>query len=156
MSFYLAQGVGIISVVFSVQSFYTKKKEKTLLYQILANICFAIQYLLLGSMFTSLVCLLAVIRGIVFSVYDEKSKNVPVFWLLFFLSLISLNLWWNYEGILSFLPYFGSVFVTYGLWQNNLNVYRFCGFLNAFFLIFSKFVINLPCVSLRFILQSPH
>ena len=121
---YIIQAVGLIGFIFFIASIYSKKKKKVLLYQMVANFLYGIQYLLLNVITTGILNLLAVLRCFVYSKYGNR--KIPISILIIFmliiviLSLITLNGW------LSLIPMIIGLIYTYATWQNNQKILTKC------------------------------
>ena len=79
--------LGIISMVLSVQF---NSKKQVLGFQIAANSLFAFQYLCLNAISAVVMSFVAVLRCVVFFVFENKGKKVPIWVLGIFLVLITV------------------------------------------------------------------
>ena len=84
----LAQIVGALAIVVWVISIQYKKHYKILLLECVANILYALQYVLLGVFLTSFMNLVSAIRCFLFYKKRKENKEISKIWLLIFILLI--------------------------------------------------------------------
>ena len=82
----IAQGVGIIAMLFNILSYQSKHQKWVIALQLCGGALFSVNYLLLGAMVGGLLNILATIRAVVF-LFKEKLKADRLPWLIFFFSL---------------------------------------------------------------------
>ena len=85
--FIIAQIIGLIIVVLSIIGFQQKNGERFLFYQIIINILYVIQYILLEAFTGAVICTISIIRCIVFWKYKKENKKTPIEFLILFIIL---------------------------------------------------------------------
>lgn len=113
--------LGIVSMVLSVQF---NSKKQVLGFQIAANSLFAFQYLCLNAISAVVMSFVAALRCIVFFVFENKGKKVPIWVLGIFLVLITVLFVFLKRGVIGVFPLVCTFIYTIGIWQKNLNVFR--------------------------------
>ena len=129
---YIAQIIGIISVILWIYSVQNKKQHKILFFQFLANLGYAIQYLLIKAYSASAMNLSSSLRSLIFSIKRKHKKKISKLWLIFFLiSIIILGII-TYDGLLSLLPTIITIFYAISSWVKDVKVMRIVFILAAF------------------------
>ena len=116
--FIVAQGLGLIGLIVNVVSIQFKKKKYIVLGKSVFNICYGIQYLLLGSLTAFLTSIIAVIRNLLFiskKVAEKKSKIV----LLIFLIIPVVVGIFTCENIIGVVPVINTMAQAYLMWQDD-------------------------------------
>ena len=124
MSFIIAQVIGLFALIFNMISFHQSKKKNMLVFQAISNFAYLAQYVCLNAWVGAAITSLGVLRSFVFYYYDEKNKNKSIAVLLVICLLTIFIGSFTYEGIVSLLPVFIAILYTYGMWQNNLKIFR--------------------------------
>lgn len=86
----LAQSFGIVGMIFNIIVFQQRKQKNVLIFQFLAALTFALNYLLLGAMVGGLLNLVGALRAGVFY-FEEKTKARGIPWLIAFIVLFSAS-----------------------------------------------------------------
>ena len=124
MKLIIAQIVGFIALAYTCVSFQQNKKTRVLVYQIIANFLYFLQYFFLDALSGACISFLGLIRYIVYYQYEKNNKKKSLF-VLFIFSTISIIIGvFTYNGIISLLPPITALMYTYGTWQNNLKKFR--------------------------------
>lgn len=129
---YIAFFLGMIAFIFYILSVQQKEKESLLKFQIIANIFYSLQYLLLGVHIAALMNFISVARLATFYKYNKDKKNIPIYSLSIFVILILLIGFVRYDknivGILAIfinlIPIVITLLYTISTWKNNMNVIR--------------------------------
>lgn len=129
MSFIVAQIFGLTGLAFTIIANYQNKKSKILIFQILANTLCFVQYVLLSALAAASTYFVAVIRSLVFYDFDKREKKKSKLILLLFFILILILGMCSYKDLFSFIPLITALFFTYGVWQDNLKIFRIIAFL---------------------------
>lgn len=124
MNFIVAQIFGLSGLVFTIVANYQNKKNKVLIFQILANSLCIVQYLLLNALAAASTYLVAVIRCSVFYIFDKKRREKSNFVLIFFAILILILGFLSYKDLFSVIPTVTAIIFTYGVWQDDLKKFR--------------------------------
>lgn len=120
----IAQIFGIVGLIFVFISIQNNNKNKILFFQILANLFYGLQYLFLRALSAALMCFSSLIRCVIFEKYSKRRKGIPFFVLLFFVLLNIILGIVSFINIYNIIPVIISILYTYGIWQNNLKLFR--------------------------------
>lgn len=143
----LSQVFVVLAMIFMGITFLIKNKVKILFLSTLSVLCFALEFLLLGSITGMAVNLVSVFRGIWFFINEKNGKEKDYISLsiisvaLIIAGYFSANIWMDYLAIVA------TVIYTYSIWQKNLYVYRYLAVLGSIFWI-SYNIIYLSLVGL--------
>lgn len=129
MSFIIAQIFGLTGLLFTIVANYQNKKNRVLIFQIVANLLCFIQYLLLNALAAASTYLVAVIRCSVFYTFDKKGKKRSSLVFVFFSILIIILGILSYKDLFSLIPIITAIFYTYGVWQDDLKNFRIIAFI---------------------------
>lgn len=133
MNFWVIQGLGFIAFLIGITTYQFNNRRTILSLLTVYNSLFGIQYLLLGSLNSMLLCMIGAGRNIVFY-YDNKfGRKARYFILSFFIAVTLVLTWLNWNGILSFLGCIGTILSTLSLWQKNERNIRILSLLSGFF-----------------------
>lgn len=110
------QIISIIAMVTIVLSFQMKSNRKLIIVQTIANIGFAISYIMLGAFNGAFSNFVSVFRGISFNFF-LKRKSVLLL-VIFELAYVGVCVY-SYIGVLSVIILIASLVDTYSLWSNN-------------------------------------
>lgn len=124
MRIIVAQIIGFIGLICTITSIQQNKKNKVLIFQILANLLYFLQYFLLGALAGASISFLAIFRCYMFYQYDKNKKNKSLLILIIFVLLIILFGICSYDDIFSLIPIITAIMYSYGVWQNNLKRFR--------------------------------
>ena len=135
-----AQIIGIFAMAAIVLSYQCKKKNTLLLIQLVGNVLFAANMLMLGAYVGGLLNVIAIGRAIV---YMKKEQIKLPTWVLnasfIFLYIVSYVLVFTVFGkeftvinaILEMLPVIGMTALTFGCAGTNAKAIRLCGLINS-------------------------
>ena len=131
MNFWVIQGLGFAAFLIGISTYQFNKRTTILSLQTVYNLLFGIQYLLLGSLNSMLMCVTGAGRNIIFCYDDSLNKKARYFILIFFivLSLVLTGIYWN--GILSLLGCAGSILSTLAVWQRSEKNIRIISLISA-------------------------
>ena len=124
MKIIIAQIIGFIALAFTCISIQQNKKIKVIIYQIVANFLYFLQYFFLNALSGAGISFLGLIRYIVYYQYEKNNKKKSVLVLLIFSTISIIIGFFTYNGLISLLPPITAVMYTYGTWQNNLKRFR--------------------------------
>jgi len=143
--FVLSQVVTLISYIFAGMTFVTKKRNKILLFNILAIIFGATALILLGAWTGVLMSGIALFRSVAFIINDavqerkrgnaasavkKPSDKITIFDTIVFVLvvigsvIVSIFIW---EGIIGLFSIFGTVIFSFAIYQKNIKRYRIFG-----------------------------
>ena len=124
-----AQIIAIFAIITYSFAPHQKSKIKVLIFKIVSNSLYTLQYLILGAMSAAGTNLINVLQSIIFYKYAKENKKVPIFWGVVFSIIIILLGIFSYTSITSIIPIVLALITTYGIWQDNLKIYRItCAF----------------------------
>lgn len=130
----------ILSQVFTVimygllaVTYYAKDRKKILILSFASLIANGIAYLLLNAWSGLAMCIVALIRNIIFLLDEKKNgkrdkinkTDVIVLIILYAISIVSAI--FTYEGFLSLLSVIATMLYTLSVWQKNPKVYKLLG-----------------------------
>lgn len=127
--FYLAQVIGFVGLICTAVSVQQTKKNQVLIYQVLANFLYFLQYFFLNAISAAGVSFLAIFRCIVFYNYEKRKINKSIISLIIFEMLAIILGIYSYVGILSLIPITTCIMYTYATWQDNLKIFRIIAFI---------------------------
>lgn len=119
--------LSILAFIALILSICIKDREKSLGVQSL-NCLFEAMYSFTINAFTgAFLSIINFIRTFIFMQSVKIKRNIYVFILIMFESIIVLNCIYTWNGIISLLPTIGSIIRTYCLWQSNMKLVRISG-----------------------------
>lgn len=118
MQTYIAQGIGVLGLLFAIISFQQNTNKRILLFQILATITFSVHFLLLGAYTGSLMNFFGIMRGLLFYNREKKWADKK-YWLYVFSAIYIISGIATYENFYSIFPTVSMVLSTFGLWVKN-------------------------------------
>lgn len=134
--------IGIIAFIFFGISLLQKDVKNILIWQIIANVFYAIQYFLIGGYSAVAMNFLNIARSIVFFIFINKNKKISIeAFIIFIIMTIFLGIF-TFDGYRSLLPTFICLLYTYATYQNNLFVTRIIYLATAFIWIYYNTVIR--------------
>ncbi len=102
--FAVAQLCGFLGVIFWGLSVQQKSQSKILFIQLLANILYGIQYLLLSAYSGAAMYAIACVRTFLFYEKRKNNKDIPIYWLFIFLFITIISSILTYNGLVSLIP----------------------------------------------------
>lgn len=123
----------IITYIFLASTYYAKDRKKILIINFLSLISNLIAYILLNAYTGLAMCIVAIIRNIIF-IFDEKKngkseyikkKDILILIVLYVISIISAI--FTYNGFLSLLSVFATMLYTFSVWQKKPKIYKILG-----------------------------
>ena len=86
----IAQGIGILAMVFNILSYQGKKQKTVIALQLIGGALFAGNFWMIGAKIGGILNVIAVIRAVLF-LFKDKVKADSIFWLIgFILSYIAV------------------------------------------------------------------
>ena len=122
--FLLAQCFGFVAFLTAIISVFQKKRSGFIWYMILQSIFLNFQYFFLDKIIATCVCLVSIIRLIVYSFKNRFKQSVDLAILICFvilnltISIITFESWYD------IFPLVASTLVCYTIWQNNIVVMK--------------------------------
>ena len=136
--YYIAQIFGALALLLIFISYQKKKKKEFLFIQIFSNIFYALQYLCLNAKSALFMCIVALIRTIVFYRY----KKIPIHLLVLFEFTVIIFGYLSYTSPISLIPILIAFMYTYATWQKNLKFTYFIGIVVSILWIFYNYSVN--------------
>lgn len=133
ITYILSQVFTIINYALLGLTYYAKDRRKILIIGFLSIIATAISYILLDAWTGVAMCVVALIRNIIFLVDEKKNgkretirkKDIVILIVLYFITIISTV--FTYDGFLSLLSVFATSTYTFSVWQRKTNIYKLLG-----------------------------
>lgn len=120
LTFFIAQALGIISIILNIVLVQFKTKEKILIGMIISNLVAAMQFFLLNAITGGIISLINVIRCIVFYMFKKENKKPSILVLLIFEIIVFVSGIISWQNIWSILPIIATATYTYGIWQDDV------------------------------------
>lgn len=134
--------LGAIALIIWVISLQLSEKHKMLFLQLISNIFYGIQYVLLGLFSAASMNLVSIVRCFIFGNDSKKNKETPLWLLGVFVSAILLLAIINCKTLLDIVPIIAALFFTVSSWQKSTRVICFSCLIAAVFLAFYNFVVG--------------
>lgn len=115
----LAIVLGIIALTIGAFSIQTNDKKKILMYQIISNIFYAVQYSIYGAFSAAGMNTFSIIRNFVYYNNEEKQKENTKWQLFVFLIIIMIFGIVTVDSLLGILPIVATLLYTFGTWVKN-------------------------------------
>lgn len=141
-NYYVAQVFGIIAILIVGYSYQQKKKNKYLILQLMANVCFILQFLFLDAYSGMYSSLISLVRTICFYFDEKKNNKIHLSYLLIFQVLIIICGILTYETILSIIPIIIASTYGIGMYVKDLRVTYSITTVNTIGWIFYNFTVK--------------
>ena len=123
----------IIMYTLLASTYYLKDRNKILIVSFLSTASIGIAYILLNAWTGFAMCVVAIIRNIIFIIDEKKNgkreninkKDIVILIILYVISIISV--FFTYDGLWSLLSVFATMLYTYSVWQKKVILYKLCG-----------------------------
>ena len=120
----LAQIVAIFAIITFALIPHQKTKPKVLIWKLMSNVFYVIQYLLLGALSAAGTNFIDCLQAVIFYSYAKKNTKVPIFWWILYVIVIIIIGFFTYTNIFSVIPIILCIIVAFGVWQDNLRTNR--------------------------------
>ena len=134
--------VGAIALVVWTFSIQIKEKEKILQTQMIANILYSIQYILIGAITAGSMNLVSALRSYIFYKKQKNMNMVSATWLFVFIAIILAIAAITCRNFMSLIPIVITILYTYATWQKNAKVIRVIFFITACIWVYYNFYIG--------------
>jgi len=135
-SYVLSQIFVILYYLIYSSTYQLKDNKKILGYGIIATILSAISYMLLGAYTGMFMCLIAIIRNLIF---QKENKNLISFIFIIILTLLFLIM--TFDSWFCLFNGLATLLYTYALWQKDTKVYKFLGIIvNLLMVIYNGYI----------------
>lgn len=142
MDMLYAQFIGAAALLTIVLSVQCKKKKNIMLVQIIANILYSFQYVLLNAYSAAYLNIVTILRSYTCYQYDKKKKKIPIFWTVFYSLMCIVLGYLCYDGPLVIIPVAITIAYTIGASFKNPNVFRWTFLLCAFIWMYYNFIVG--------------
>ena len=158
-AYVLSQIFTIITYVLLAMTYYAKNRKAVLTISFASLITNGLEYVFLSAYSGLAMCIVALIRNIIFLVYEKKNgkrdtntkKDVVILVILYIISIASAV--FTYDGFLSLLSVFATMLYTYSVWQKKTNIYKLLGMpIGVLWILYNIYVQSLFGVILEAIL----
>lgn len=139
---YLAQILGLTALIFMCLSYQKNNKKEFLSVQIIANIFYGLQYLLLSAFSALAMNIVSIARTSVFYNYEKSNKKITLPILAIFEVLIIILGFITFESYYSIIPIFIACIYAYGTWQKNLKLTYLIGIIASILWIFYNSIVG--------------
>lgn len=115
--FIVAQIMGIIAAGFNTGAMYFKEKKNILKLMLLANVCFAINWFLLGGISAGIISIISMLQIIINYFYDKREKEYPKFLIISYILIAIISGMMSYRIIIDILPVICSILFSLSILQ---------------------------------------
>lgn len=136
----IAQGIGIVAMMFNILSYQGKRQKTVIALQLCGGALFSVNYLLLGAAVGGILNILATLRAVVF-LFKKQLKADRLPWLIGFLAsyiavyVLNFTVFGKeatpYNLIIEVLPVIGMVALNIGFRLKNAADVRKCGLISS-------------------------
>lgn len=132
-TYMLSQIFTIITYILLGVTYYAKDRNKVLVLSFLSLIANGIAYIFLNAWTGLAMCIVALIRNIIFLVDEkkngvkEKNNKTDIIILVILYIILIISTIFTYEGFLSLLSVFATALYTFSVWQKKTNIYKLLG-----------------------------
>ena len=132
---------GLIAVILYVVTLISTNKKTILVFLILSNIFYGLQYLMLNAYSGVYVCLIAILRTFVYLKYEKANVKINTFPIVVFVCLTIFSGILSYTGVISLLPIIGTCIYTVYLSGDDIRKFKYACLLSSFsWLLYNIFV----------------
>ena len=159
ITYILSQVFTIITYMLLGLTYYAKDRKKILIISFLSLIANAIAYILLNAWTGVAMCIVAIVRNIIFLLDEKKNgkretinkKDIVILVILYTITAVSTI--FTYEGFLSLLSVFATCCYTFSVWQKKTNIYKLLGIpVGILWILYNSYVMSIFGIILETIL----
>ena len=159
ITYILSQIFTIITYVLLALTYYAKDRKKVLIISFLSIIANGIAYIFLTAWTGFAMCIVALIRNIIFLVDEKKNGkrdkinkiDIIILIALYIISIISTV--FTYDGFLSLLSVFATCLYTFSVWQKKTNIYKLLGIpIGILWILYNIYIMSIFGIILETIL----
>ena len=135
-SYVMSQVLVVIYYTIYSSTYHLKDSNKILKFGIIATIISGISYILLEAYTGMAMCLIAIIRNLLFTKDKKSTKNLIIIIILTIFGSI-----FTFNGYYCLFNIIATVIYTYALWQKNTKVYKLLGIVvNGLMIIYNMYI----------------
>ena len=136
LTYIVSQILVIIYYLIYSWTFHLKDSNKILIFGIIATIINSISYVLLNAYTGNAMCIVPIIRNLLFSKDKKSTLNLT---LVFALTLIASV--FTFDSFFCLFNIIATLIYTYALWQKNTKVYKLLGIVvNGLMIIYNIYI----------------
>ena len=120
----LINAIGIINIIITAIIFLFKEKRNILTCFIIYDTCLIIEYMLSESLTETIVCVIALIKVVVYLIFEIKKIEPKLYVVIIFEILLIITAIFTWENWFSLLFLFSVMITTFATWQNNNTIIR--------------------------------
>ena len=132
-TYIMSQVFTILMYILLATTYYLKDRKRVLIINFLSTISIAIAYILLNAWSGFAMCIVGLIRNIIFLLDEKKNgkretinkTDIVILIILYIISIVSAI--FTYDGPLSLLSVFATILYSYSVWQKKINIYKLLG-----------------------------
>lgn len=132
-TYILSQVFTILTYITLAITYYVKNRKTVLVISFLSIVCNGIAYIFLGAWTGLAMCIMALVRNIIFIVDEKKNgksdkihkKDMVILAVLYLISIVSAV--FTYQGLFSLLSVVATMLYTYSVWQKKTSIYKVLG-----------------------------
>ena len=118
--FLIAQIFGALAFIVSIVSVLQKNRSNYIYYNLTQNIFSGVQYFFLDKIIAFYLCVISIIRLIVYKFKDRYNKIIYIIILIVFVELNILVSLLNFSVWYDIFPFFASTLVCFSVWQSSI------------------------------------
>ncbi len=120
----ISQIIVVIASIILGSTYLTKNKTLILILSITATSLFGLEYAILHIWPGVVINIVGIVRCIWFFVNNKYNKVQDILSMVVIQILCITGGIWSFAGWIDILPILAAVVISYGLWQNNIKIYR--------------------------------
>lgn len=125
MSFILTQVTGAIALILVCISYFLHSKNNFLIFQVFANIFYALSFVFTGSLVAGIGTFISIFRVLLFYILERKNQNIPFFLIIIFSAVYIINGIIFFKSYLDIIPICTSILFTVAMWMKNIQFVRY-------------------------------
>lgn len=124
--FILAQVCSLIAIILALISLFAKKQLKLFTFQILSNIFYCLNFILLEAYVGSILMLLAIIRNSVSLIFTLRKKEIELSEIVIFETIFLIAGVISFANIYDIFTIMAHLIFTFGILQKNRAIFLTC------------------------------
>lgn len=134
--------LGALALLIWVISLQLNKKYKMLFLQLVSNILYGLQYVILGLLSAASMNLVSIVRCYIFGIDSKKNKETPIYLLGIFILAIFVLAIINCKTLLDIVPIIAALLFTISSWQKSTRIICISCLIAACFLAIYNFLVG--------------
>ncbi len=150
ITYIVSQIFTILTYLFLALTYYAKNRKKLLILSFLSISANIIAYILLSAWSGVAMCIIALIRNVIFFVDEKKNgkretinkTDIIILIVLYSISIVSAI--FTYEGLYSLLSVFAAMLYTFSVWQKKTKMYKLLGMpVETLWLLYNLYIMSI-------------